>query len=111
MINYTPAKEKGLGCSLFQRYAEMLSSDEWDMPLPENSMLMLTTQYRMVLTFQILIFYTLICCNCSMKKFVNFHLKSFMKDNSKQTHLCYDIFAHLKDFGQGGLNGLLHFVT
>ena len=56
-------------------------------------------------------FYTFICCNCSMKKFVNFHLKSFMKDNSKQTHLCYDIFAHLKDFGQGGLNGLLHFVT
>ena len=37
MINHNPAKEKGLGCSLFQRYAEK-----------DKDLLMLTTQYRMV---------------------------------------------------------------
>ena len=51
MINHQPAKEKGLGCSLFQRYAELLENSNWDMTLPENSMLMLTTQYRMVFRF------------------------------------------------------------
>ena len=49
MINHPPAKDKGLGCSLFQRYAEILES-EWNVTLLEESMLMLTTQYRMVLT-------------------------------------------------------------
>ena len=34
-----------------------------------------------------------------------------MKEGSKQTHLCYNIFAHLKDFGQWDHNGLLYFVT
>jgi len=49
MIIYPPAKEKGLGCSLFERYA--ISSEE----NPEvknknslNSLLMLKIQYRMV---------------------------------------------------------------
>ena len=58
VINHTPAKEKGLGYSLFQRYAKIhekfWSGDvEFEMPLSTNldSMLMLTTQYRMVLTF------------------------------------------------------------
>ena len=59
MINHTPAKDKGLGCSLFQRYAEILES-QWDMILPEDSMLMLTTQYRMVLaSYVISLFYLL----------------------------------------------------
>ena len=43
VINYNPAKEKGLGCSLFERYVILLeSSGYW------NSFMMLTTQYRMV---------------------------------------------------------------
>ncbi|XP_065917904.1 3'-5' exoribonuclease HELZ2-like isoform X2 [Dysidea avara] len=42
VINYNPAKEKGLGCSLFERYVILLeSSGYW------NSFMMLTTQYRM----------------------------------------------------------------
>ena len=48
MINHPPAKDKGLGCSLFQRYAAILES-EWNVTLPEESMLMLKIQYRMVL--------------------------------------------------------------
>ena len=58
VINHTPAKEKGLGYSLFQRYAKIhetfQSGDvEFEMPSSANldSMLMLTTQYRMVLSF------------------------------------------------------------
>ena len=50
MIYYHPAKEKGLGYSLFQRYTEILDLNI-DMTLPGDSMLMLTTQYRMVLDF------------------------------------------------------------
>ena len=46
MINHAPAKEKGLGCSLFERYAKILKG----MKLSEDSMMILTTQYRMVLT-------------------------------------------------------------
>ena len=57
MINHQPAKEKGMGCSLFQRYAkilkkdvnETLPKDKDNERLPkDDSMLMLTTQYRMV---------------------------------------------------------------
>ena len=50
MIYHHPAKEKGLGYSLFQRYTEILDRD-FDMTLPGDSILMLTTQYRMVLGF------------------------------------------------------------
>jgi len=50
VINYTPAKEKGLGCSLFQRYAEVSEKREQPVGLcQENSLIMLKTQYRMVL--------------------------------------------------------------
>ena len=92
MINHTPAKDKGLGCSLFQRYAEILES-QWDMILPEDSMLMLTTQYRMVLTMSFLYFYIAICCNCSMKQFVSFHQKNFMEEGLGHIHQCHNIFA------------------
>ena len=47
MINHPPAKEKGLGYSLFQRYAVILNRDI-NRALPVDSMLVLTTQYRMV---------------------------------------------------------------
>ena len=47
VINYSPAKEMGLGCSLFERYAQILDEDEEE-TLLEESLLMLTTQYRMV---------------------------------------------------------------
>ncbi|XP_065917902.1 3'-5' exoribonuclease HELZ2-like isoform X2 [Dysidea avara] len=40
VINYNPAKEKGLGCSLFERYAVFLESSRY-------SLMMLTIQYRM----------------------------------------------------------------
>jgi len=49
VINYTPAKEKGLGRSLFQRYAEAL--EEGERPVGVHTvefMIMLKTQYRMV---------------------------------------------------------------
>ena len=94
MINHTPAKDKGLGCSLFQRYAEILES-QWDMILPEDSILMLTTQYRMVLamSFHYLYITSYICCNCSMKKFANSHHKNFMEESLKHIHQCHDIFA------------------
>ena len=55
MINHTPAKEKGLGHSLFQRYADILKRDA-NKILPPDLMLMLKTQYRMVLTYQFFIF-------------------------------------------------------
>jgi len=42
VINYPPAKKKGLGCSLFERYA-MLSENK-------HPLMMLKTQYRMVYT-------------------------------------------------------------
>jgi len=49
VINYTPAKEKGLGCSLFQRYAEALENEEKPMgSCKEDPLIMLKTQYRMV---------------------------------------------------------------
>jgi len=41
VINHNPAKEKGLGCSLFERYAILFESKGY--PL-----MMLTIQYRMV---------------------------------------------------------------
>ena len=49
MINYTPAKEKGLGRSLFQRYAEALEKKDHPVGLcKEDSFIMLKVQYRMV---------------------------------------------------------------
>jgi len=49
VINYTPAKEKGLGHSLFQRYAEVLEKREKPLGLcKRDSLIMLKTQYRMV---------------------------------------------------------------
>ena len=67
MITYNPAKENGLGCSLFQRYADkdkellqkykkLLDKDKEtlekkkDLLEKEAKLLMLTTQYRMVAT-------------------------------------------------------------
>ena len=111
MINHPPAKDKGLGCSLFQRYAEILESG-WNVTLPEESMLMLTTQYRMVLAVMSLYFYiVLICCNCSMKEFVNSHQENFMEECLEHIHQFCNIFAHLKIFGLGDHNVLLRFVT
>ena len=111
MINHPPAKDKGLGCSLFQRYAEILES-EWNVTLPEESMLMLTTQYRMVLAVMSSFLYiVLICCNCSMKEYVNSRQRNFMKEGLEHIHQFCDIFAHLKIFGLGGHNVPLHFVT
>ena len=60
MINYTPAKEKGLGRSLFQRYAEALEKKDQRYAealekkdhsvglCKEDSFIMLKVQYRMV---------------------------------------------------------------
>jgi len=49
VINYPPAKEKGLGRSLFQRYAEALKNQRKPVGLcKEDSLKMLRTQYRMV---------------------------------------------------------------
>jgi len=57
VITYNPAKEKGLGCSLFERYA-ILSQRNGEMKdkalkkysgtKDKSSLLMLKTQYRMV---------------------------------------------------------------
>ena len=94
MISHTPAKEKGLGYSLFQRYAKIHENIqngdvEFAMTPSTDSMLMLTTQYRMVLTSftsycYIWLFYLF---NFSMIKSVNSHQMSFMMENSKQIHL------------------------
>ena len=97
MINHTPAKEKGLGYSLFQRYAkihEKIRSREVEFEMPPStnldSMLMLTTQYRMVLTFFISLIFIIVIMfvNFSMIKSVNSHQTSFIMENLKQIHLC-----------------------
>ena len=110
MINHPPAKEKGLGCSLFERYAEILNNDT-DMILPTGSMLMLTIQYRMVQFFSLLLINYFMFVNNSTIKFVDSHHLSFIMENSTQIHLCYNIFAYSRDFGQQDRNVLLHFVT
>ena len=55
VIKYTPAKKKGLGCSLFERYAKKIAETkdkgavkEYAETKDKNSLLMLRIQYRMV---------------------------------------------------------------
>ena len=94
VINYLPAKENGLGCSLFERYAGVLEA--MNSPLFYK----LTTQYRMVSMIQLLLIYYTCCLLYSMMKFVSFPLKSFMKEKSKQIHLLKKSSSQLIIFGQ-----------
>ena len=51
MIYHLPVEDKGLGCSLSQHYAEIANNNVDGTP-SADSVLMLTTQYKMVLSCQ-----------------------------------------------------------